>query len=276
MAVWLVSLGQACTPPLGGVPFTPDAAADDGPATGCLWQGYGDNLRHFTFVLTTPDGLTHVVTGGGGGPTQLLDGRVTELAGNTLGVDTCLDPQSCQPNVYRFALCASRQCSATVGPGPIDVGVAIGRHVRVAWRLDNYQPTYCPGLYWLALYDAEPGATEGNLLFVGSGGRNPTPNAIASDVIPFEELPFAIALAPLSCNHTNADTSGDTDDDYAFSFSSKAAGGTPLRLATGESGVFAFVDSTGKTQRLELHCLSAVQLAITDNYWNWDFWGKAQ
>jgi hypothetical protein len=60
-------------------------------------------------------------------------------------------------------------------------------------------------------------------------------------------------------------------DDYAFLLSPKSGPGATLQVATGETGTFEFTAASGAAQKLQVHCLDAVQPAMTDDYWNWDF-----
>jgi hypothetical protein len=121
------------------------------------------------------------------------------LTGNLLTVDSCVSPASCQLSLYRFTLCDSLQgaCRTQDSQAAIQLGIPIGRRVRVVWHMDNPVPGFCPGLFWLAIYDAEPGTTQGNLLFIGSGGRKPGEPGSATNLL--ADLPFTVALRPLYC-----------------------------------------------------------------------------
>jgi hypothetical protein len=236
-------------------------------------------LKHFAFLLTTPDGQSqspptylHPAPDGGGWPIHDFEGRITEETGNQFSIDTCVSP-GCQPSLYQFTLCDSLSCEPVASPAPVQLSVPVGRRVRVVWRLENNVPAWCPGLYWLAIYDAEPGASQGNLLFLGSGGRKPDP--AGSDAVPFQDLPFAVGVKPLGCGRTSTDAPA-MGDDYAFVFSPKSGVGTSVEVATGESRRFDFAWPAGNSQSLEIHCLDAVQPDHTDDYWNWDFWATGE
>jgi len=136
--------------------------------------------------------------------------------------------------------------------------------------MDMDAPGFSPGLFWLAIYDGEPGATNGNILFLGSGGYKPGSQG-GTTVNHLNELPFSVALRPLNCGGSVRDAF-PAGDDYAFEFMAKNDAGVTLELATGEIGSFQFTAGSGPTQRLQVHCLDAVQPAATDDYWNWDFW----
>ena len=269
-------------PELPDTPALAETGADGDAARSCYWQAssgrYG--LEHFAFLLTTPDGQAqsppnrYSTPDGSAWPTNDFVGRIVNKSGNQFSVDSCLSAASCQPTLYHFALCDSLSCSATDSAAPITLPVPIDRRVRVVWHMDNDAPGWCPGLYWLAVYDAEPGAPQGNLLFLGSGGRQPDTTGSPSN--PLNTLPFSVALKALACGGTARDASSAMGDDYAFVFSPKNGSGPSLQLATGESGTFEFTPSAGNAQRLFIHCLDAVQPAHTDDYWNWDFWATGE
>ncbi len=270
--------GSSEVAPLGDVDTTDGAGPDK--AQTCFWQssGGGYSLKHFSFLLTTPDGQAQsppsYYSAQDAGAWQINDfeGQVESESGNLLTVDGCVAPAPCLPALYRFTLCDSLQgaCKAGDSQAAIQLGIPLGRRVRVVWHMDNDVPGFCPGLFWLAIYDAEPGATQGNLLFVGSGGRQP--NATGPSPSPLGDLPFSVNLRALSCGGTARDGSFSMADDYAFLFSPKSGAGTTLQVATGETGPFEFTTQSGGTQRLQVHCLDAVQPGHTDDYWNWDFW----
>jgi hypothetical protein len=285
-------LGGAGGNGTGGTPTTGSGGArtggvvgSGGMATSCYWQGSSgrSSFKHFTFLLTTPDGKTQSPPStysltpppdGGIGRDHDFQGLIAEKSGNQFTVDSCLPALPCQPSLYRFALCDSLSCAAIASPAPIEIPIPVGRRVRVVWRMDNDAPGWCPGLYWLAIYDGEPGTTQGNLLFLGSGGYDPNPDGAGA--IPFQDLPFSVALKPLSCGRNPTDASWVLGDDYAFVFSPKSGAGLSLQLGTGESGPFDFTWPAGNAQKLQIHCLDAVQPNHTDDYWNWDFWAEGE
>jgi hypothetical protein len=248
----------------------------------CFWQTPGGMyvLKHFKFLLTTPDGQeqspprTYLTPDAAVKPINDFEGRVASVEGNQFTVDSCLSPSSCQPSLYRFTLCGGSigPCTADNLPTSLPTAIPSGRRVRILWYMENEVPGFCPGLYWLAVYDAEPGASKGNILFLGSGGYQP--NATGASIKRLGELPFSVSLRALSCGSL-----GDArryGDDYAFEFTPKNGNGAPLRLATGETGSFEFTTGSGSAQRLQIRCLDAVQPGATDDYWNWDFWAVNQ
>lgn len=258
-----------------------DDALDGGQS--CYWQVPGGRymLNHFTFALTTPDGQAqtppslypNAMDAGSPWPINDFEGRIVSQSGNRLSVDSCMTPGSCQPSLYQFVLCDSSACKAGRSAGNIQLAIPIGRRVRVVWHLDNEVPGFCPGIYWLAIYDAEPAPSQGSILFLGSGGLKPTapgrPNGY------FDALPFSVRLEALVCGDARVDAPL-MGDDYAFVFSPKTGTGSTLRVATGESGTFAFTPASGPAEELQIHCLDAVQPAATDDYWNWDFWATGE
>jgi hypothetical protein len=251
-------------------------AADTGKA--CFWQTPGGMyvLKHFKFLLTTPDGneqsppRTYLTPDAAVKPTNDFEGRIASVEGNQFTVDSCLSPSSCQPSLYRFTLCGGSfgSCKADELPTSLQTAIPSGRRVRTVWYMENETPGFCPGLYWLAVYDAEPGATKGNILFLGSGGYKPDSTGASTKHL--GELPFSVSLRALSCG--NLGDARRFGDDYAFEFTPRDGGGEPLRLATGETGSFEFTSGSGSAQRLQIRCLDAVQPGSTDDYWNWDFW----
>jgi hypothetical protein len=266
-----------------------EVGAGDGPVdqrNACYWQESGGRymLPHFTFLLTTPDGQAQTPPRGkpgqdAAGPTWPINdfvGQVASRGGNQFTVDSCVPPATCEPALYRFTLCnvsGMGGCGAVDSPAPIELPVPVGRSVRVVWHLDNDVPGWCPGLYFLAVYDAEPGPGHGNLLFLGSGGRQGSTGGTAN---PLKDLPFSVATERRWCDQVASDAPYSlAADDYSFVFSPKN-GGSALRLGTGESGAFEVAAPGGGTQWLRMHCLDAVQPGHTDDYWNWDFWGAGE
>jgi hypothetical protein len=261
-----------------------DGTELDGPTAdggkSCYWQKDGARyyLKHFTFTLVTPDGQAQSPSSNGSlqdagsWPIHDFQGKIVSKSGGQLTVDSCLDPTACQPSPYRFTLCdaAYPGCQSQ---GSIGLGIPVGRRVRVVWRLEGGF-VFNPGLYWLVIYDAEPGATQGNVLFIGSGGYQPP--AQGHEDPNYKDLPFSVALEPLSCGGTARDASIYVGDDYAFVFSAKDGTGTSLQVATSETGTFELTPASGASQRLQVHCLDAVQTASTDDYWNWDFWAAGE
>jgi hypothetical protein len=255
----------------------PDAADAD-TAGACLWQTSGGRytLDHFSFLLTTPDGQEQfppsTARDSGSYPINDFQGRIVSAEGNRFAVDSCLSASSCQPSLYSFSLCNTSQslCQLDSSHSSIQIAIPLERLVRVVWHMDMDAPGFSPGLFWLAIYDGEPGATNGNILFLGSGGYKPGYPAGAT-VNHLSELPFSVTLRPLNCGGSMGDAS-PARDDYAFEFMAKNDAGVTLELATGEIGSFQFTAGSGPTQRLQVHCLDAVQPAATDDYWNWDFW----
>jgi hypothetical protein len=248
-------------------------------ASACYWPTASSySLRHFRFTLTTPDGQTqsppkidtHVDAGGWA--IHDFEGKVVSKIGNQLNVDSCVASASCQPSNYHFVLCDSLagNCSADSSPVAITAAVPRDRRVRIVWHLDNDVPGFCPGLYFLVIYDAELGATQGNILFVGSGGRQESGSGTAST--PLQSLPFSVTTRALGCGQEKAAAIFEPDD-YAFVFTSNATSAS-LHLATGDSGSLTLPSPTGGTQQLQFHCLDAVQPDHTDDYWNWDFWAS--
>jgi hypothetical protein len=243
----------------------------DGPRA-CFWPtSYGMyDAKHFSFALTTPDGQAQSPprtfgVDAGGWPINDFDGQIASASGNQFTVDSCTTG-SCQPSLYRFTLCNTVSGSCSVSDATMRIGIPTGRRVRVVWRLDNDVPGFCPGLYLLVIYDAETGPTKGNVLFVGSGGRqsSSSPSALA-------ELPFSFTTKQLFCGEKR-DGSVLIGDDYAFIFTPKSGPGAPLQLGTGESGVLQVAAPAGGTQTLQVHCVDALQPPATDDYWNYDFW----
>jgi hypothetical protein len=272
----------------GGETAPPDGAGREttglDSALSCLWQKSGGRygLSHFTFLLTTPDGRPQspptygTPDGATPWPINDFEGTVTSQVGNQLTVDSCIQPAPCQPSPYRFVVCngAFGACKAVDTGANISVGVSVGRRVRVVWHLDNDVPGFCPGLYWLAVYDAETGPTKGNILFLGSGGRAASTGGVAAN--PMKDLPFSVATQALHCGPPAQDALSWPGDDYAFLFTSKTGTGTPLRLETGQFGFLDVASPQGGSQRLQLRCIVAVQPQGTDDYWNWDFWGTGE
>jgi hypothetical protein len=276
-------LGRDTTP---DIPSGPEAGSADGPgadgAQACYWQkpGGGWALPHFTFLLTTPDGKAQTPPSGmpmldAGSPWPINDfeGLIVSNSGNQLVVDSCDPTLPCQSALYRFTLCAGSPCAAASSPASVEVPIPVGRRVRVVWHLDNYT-VFCRGLYWLAIYDAEVGGAPGNLLFLGSGGRQPS-TATSSNGY-FNTLPFSVSLRPLLCGGSQRDGGFFIGDDYAFVFTSSTSVGATLELQTGQSGTFTFAAPSRKPERLLIHCLDAVQPNHTDDYWNWDFWATGE
>ena len=257
-----------------------DSASADKAQT-CYWQTQGGRygLKHFTFGLITPDGQAQTPPPGyptvdaGKWPINDFEGLMVSNSGNQFAVDSCIPPAACASSVYRFTLCDSSSCAAAGSPAPIELPIPIGRHVRVVWHMDNYT-SFCPGLYWLAVYDAEAGDSQGHLLFLGSGGQEP-PTANSPSGY-FNDLPFSVGVRPLSCGDVKRDAGGLVGDDYAFVFTDKSGAWATVELATGESGSFTFTAQAGGPQRLQIHCLDAVQPGATDDYWNWDFWATGE
>lgn len=267
-----------------GLPDGPSDGPSDGPGDGaqtCYWQTQGGRygLKHFTFLLTTPDGQAQRPPSGlpmvdaGSWPINDFEGLIASKSGNQFAVDSCIPTDPCQSSLYRFTLCDGLYCAAASSPAAIELPIPLGRRVRVVWHLDNYT-SFCPGLYWLAIYDAEPGPTQGNLLFLGSGGQQPT--TVSSPTNYFNGLPFSVAVRPLGCGNVKRDGGGLVGDDYAFVFSPKSGAGATVELGTGQSGYFTYAASSGNPQRLLIRCLDAVQPAATDDYWNWDLWATGE
>lgn len=261
----------------GGGTFRPDVGSLDGGM--CYWQVQGArySLKHFKFNLVTPEGPASFKYPSGYGydaglpSTNDFEGRIVSKSGNQFTVDTCQASATCQPSLYQFTLCDSSSCQSQASPAGIELSVPLGRRVRVVWHLEMDVPSFSPGLYWLAVYDAEAGATKGTILFLGSGGRNPNQSSGMPNY--FNDLPFSVAAKALSCGGTTRDASLHAGDDYAFVFTPKPDDGRSLQLGTGESGTFEF-DSTAGTQQLKVHCLMALQSGYTDDYWNWEFWAE--
>jgi hypothetical protein len=232
------------------VPLALSCSSDEAAGV-CHWPGAsGSDFQHFSFLLLTPDGQAQspptsyaARPADAAWPINDFEGVIADQSGNQLAVDSCLSAPTCQPSLYRFVLCDSLPCVAAAAPAAI-------------------------GLYWLAIYDGEPGATRGNLLFLGSGGYDPGPDPMG--VTPFGELPFSVSTKPLLCGER--DSSSSPGDDYVMVFSQTGSTAQSLQLATGESGVFHFTWPAGNAQTLQMHCLVAVQPDHTDDYWNWDFW----
>lgn len=280
-------LDSSTTGDLAADARTDDAAKPDAgdaePGTTCIWQNTLSGryqLEHFSFLLTTPDGQEQTPPSGrpgqDAGSPQINDfeGRIVSVAGNRFSVDSCLS-SACQPSLYQFALCSSLEsaCRFDDSQSSIEMAIPSGRHVRVVWQISMDVPSFSPGLYSLAIYDSEPGATKGNLLFLGSGGNKPSSSG-DSKIGPIA-LPFTVALHPLNCRDTTRDAFVPPDaDDYAFVFKSAGAA-LPLQLATGETGTLGIFTDVRPPQQLQVHCLDAVQPAGTDDYWNWDFWAVA-
>lgn len=259
-----------------------DGLPSDGPGL-CHWQRddgrYG--LPHFRFLLTTPDGHPQTApqlgVDAGYPPWTIKDfeGRFSQGEGNQFTVDSCLAaPASCEPTLYRFAVCTESNLScrpdSAATPGP--VSIPEGRRVRVVWDLVNDVPSFSPGLYWLGIYDAEPTPAKGSILFLGSGSYQPAASANG----PWRDLPFSVSLRALGCGGRARDASIYVGDDYAFVFASLQAPAATLQVGTGESGRFTFEPPSGLSQTLEIHCLDAVQPSHSDDYWNWDFWAAGQ
>jgi hypothetical protein len=243
----------------------------DGPRA-CFWPtSYGMyDAKHFSFSLTTPDGQAQspprsLGVDAGGWPINDFEGQIASASANQFTVDSCTTG-SCQPSLYRFTLCNTVSGSCSVSDATMRIGVPTGRRVRVVWRLDNDVPGFCQGLFFLGIYDAETGPTKGNVLFVGSGGRqsSSSPSALA-------ELPFSFTTKELFCGEKR-DGSILLGDDYAFIFTPKSGPGAPVQLGTGESGVLQVAAPAGGTQTLQVHCVDALQPPATDDYWNYDFW----
>ena len=259
-------------------------AGDADTAKACFWQTPGGRytLSHFSFLLTTPDGQEQFPPSGlavgdaGSKPNNDFEGRLVSVDGNRFTVDGCLSPSSCQPSLYRFVLCSALQsaCRLDASHSSVQIAIPSGRLVRVVWHMDMDAPGFSPGLFWLAIYDAEPSATEGNLLFLGSGGYKPG-YAGGPTIDHLAELPFSVGLQPLNCGGLARDAL-PLGDDYAFVFAPKNGQGATLQVATGEAGSFEFTAESGLAQRLQVHCLDAVQPSSTDDYWNWDFWAASE
>ena len=283
-------LGEDTTFPSPDLPLGVEAGkAEAGPpevlgadtAQGCYWQKFGGRytLKHFTFLLTTPDGKAQlppsgmpVIDAGSPWPINDFEGLVVNNNGNQLTVDSCDPALPCQSALYRFTLCDGFTCAAASSPAPVEAPIPIGRRVRVVWHLDNYT-SFCPGLYWLAIYDAEAGPTQGNILFLGSGGHEPSTATSSTNY--FDTLPFSVSLRPLLCG-PRPDGGIVVGDDYAFVFTPKTGIGATVELQTGQSGYFTFAAPSRNPERLLIHCLDAVQPDHTDDYWNWDFWATGE
>jgi hypothetical protein len=242
-------------------------------------------LPHFSFLLTTPDGQEQsppsyynpLPDGSNPWPINDFEGQVVSQSGNQLTVDSCIPTLPCQPSLYRFTVCSGYGPCQAIGSGAdISIPVPGGRRIRVVWHLDNDVPGFCPGLYYLAVYDAEPGPSQGNILFLGSGGRpNSTTSTYAFGPNPMKDLPFSVTTERLWCGTAPSDAPGSSWwDDFAFVFTAKSGTSTPLRLATGESGTLDVAAPAGSVQRLHFHCIDAVQPDLFDDYWNWDFWAS--
>jgi hypothetical protein len=274
----VLSLGRDVSHP-ADVPFDGIPAGD--AAAACQWQSaVVYTLPHFRFLLTTPDGQsqsppkgTNPTVDAGGWPIHDFEGKVTSRVGNQLGVDSCMQPGSCAASFYQFTLCdSSSGCRTIASPAPIEAAIPLGRRVRVVWHLDNDVPSFSPGLYFLAIYDAEAGASVGNLLFAGSGGRSDSKSGVSN---PLQQLPFTVSTQALGCGRSQggAGTMSDADD-YAFIFAAKDGAAASLQLPAGQNGSLTVASPVGGTQRLQFHCLTAVQPNHTDDYWNWDFWAS--
>ena len=283
-------LVETVTPGIDAAPMAkPDGPGPDGDGgNACYWkiQGARYSLKHFKFNLTTPDGPAGFSYpfddryDAGPPKTHDFEGRIVSKNGNQFTVDSCvssssdsgsgsgLDAGSCQPSLYQFTLCDGPVCQAQTSTDGIALAVPIGRRVRVVWHLDMDVISFSPGLYWLAIYDAETAATKDTILFLGSGGRDPRAGSWFPNY--FADLPFSVTVKPLYCGQPVGDARSYGGDDYAFLFTPKA-GGTPLQLGTRESGTLEFTSTAGK-QALAIHCLLALQSGSTDDYWNWEFW----
>lgn len=248
----------------------------------CYWQREGGRyaLPHFRFLLTTPDGKVQTAptplgfgldAGDSAWPVSDFEGRIVDVSGNQFTVDSCVATATCQPSLYKFTLCAGDSvCAAEISAPSIVLGIPAGRRVRVVWHLDR-DSSFSPQLSFLALYDAEPGQGQGRILFLGSGGRDSSQATWLAN--PLADLPFTVATRALGCGGSARDASTHSfGDDYAFVLTPKSGAGAALALATGESGLLEVASPGGGTQRLEVHCLDAVQPDVTDDYWNWDFW----
>jgi hypothetical protein len=272
----------------GCCPAPPDGASGDDRladrAQSCYWQLPGGQwvLPHFRFLLTTPDEQAQSPSCSYNSPPDTsapwpindFEGQVVGQSGNQLTVDACNPTLPCQPSLYRFTVCSGYGTCEATGPGAaISIPIPVGRRVRVVWHLD-YGGAFCRTLYYLAIYDAEPGPSQGNLFFVGSGGwpNSTTSNNPASN--PMKDLPFSVTTERLWCGTVPTDAPLYPWDDYAFVFSPKSGTSAPLRLATGESGTLDVAAPAGGMQRLQLHCIDATQPGYTDDYWNWDFWAS--
>jgi hypothetical protein len=240
----MVSLSVSCSTSSSN--HQQDAGSAD-RAQSCYWQLEMGHyaLPHFSFLLTTPDGQaqsppnpSHPLPGAfAPPPINDFEGQVVSQSGNQLTVDSCNPTFPCQPSLYHFTVCSGYGTCEATGPGAaLSIPIPIGRRVRVVWHLDNDVPGFCPGLYYLAIYDGEPGPSQGNLFFVGSGGRkDSTTNSVSPN--PMKDLPFSVATEHLWCGITPTDGPGSGWwDDFAFIFAPKSGTSAPLRLATGESG----------------------------------------
>ena len=285
LSILAVGCSTSTEPTPIGDAATPDRPSDahqdslDDPT--CFWKTLArSTLPHFRFLLTTPDGQPQspptslASVDAGSWAIHDFEGKVTSKVGDQLSVDSCVSPASCQPSVYQFTFCdpsatSCRASSSSSSPSPMEAAIPLGQLVRVVWYLDNDVPEYSPGLYFLAIYDAEPGPHDGSILFVGSGGRSddkvyPAPN-------PLQSLPFSVATKALGCDAARPYGA----DDYAFVFQTKDGVASSLQLATGESGTLSLTPPSGGSQLLNFRVLDAVQTALTDDYWNWDFWASA-
>jgi hypothetical protein len=201
---------------------------------------------------------------------EVFEGRIASVEGNQFTVDRCLTTATCQPSLYQFTLCSSGHdaCAATDLPPSLPTVLPPNRRVRVEWSMEPaFPPT--PVRYWLAVYDAEPVASPGTLLFVGAGGYQP--DYYGAPGTPLATLPFTVALRSLKCEELR--TGIHWGNDYAFLFTSPNVEDPPLRVASGETGNFSFTSPSGPKQSLEVRCLVAVQpQGVTGDYYNWDFW----
>jgi hypothetical protein len=231
---------------------------EDGASQSCWYERAhtGTALSNFSFSFVAPDQVTYSCGSGparDAGPPWPRDlrGVATSVTDNQFTIDTCSAQDACVPSLYTFTLYA---------PG-IRLTIPVGRQVRVQWQLAMFWGC----TEWLAVSDDEPGLA-GMVWLIGNGGFQ----------TPGSELPFDVGLTQLDCrlpaDAYGSSCSGAATGDYAFRFSSKYGPASSLSLGTQESGTFAFLDSAGVEQRMDIHCLRAFQTTMCDDYWNWDFW----
>ena len=262
-----------------------EAASTDGPATtsamdarelevisdtlACLWPtAVRYTLQNFDFRLTAPDGMEYSrasfkVDASIPVP-QLLTGIVTEAQASSLKIDTCAPGAGCQPTVYAFRFCTSYNCDAS---SDLQVRIPVGQKIRVDWRLVG-SGSFDPGTAYLAAFDDGGGVTRGALLLAGAAGME------VREGVRFAPsgLPFDFSLVRQNCRSSGAYSLFSEADDYTMIVARRDGLGSPMSLVTGAVGSLDYALAAGGSARARIHCLSAVQPAATDDYWNWSFW----
>ncbi len=155
-----------------------------------------------------------------------------------------------------------------MGPRPtFKCTCQLERNIRVDWQL--VAPIYFDvGTAFLAAYDQDDGVTHDALLLAGVGGLFVEDNATYKP----DSLPFNFTLRRQNCGRSAADAAYQLGDDYTMIVVRKDGVGQSLALATGEAGSLDYTLPSGSLESVTVHCLSAVQPNVTDDYWNWDFW----